>query len=44
MRLSKDSRIQVVSEKAPKISFRKIIRQEIEECGHVLKQFIKAIQ
>jgi hypothetical protein len=35
----KDSRIQEVSEIGLKISSRKIIRKDMEECGHVLKQF-----
>jgi hypothetical protein len=39
MRLSKDSRIQVVREIGPK---NYLIIQDMEECGHVLKQFIQS--
>ncbi len=41
MWLSKDSTIEVVSDKGPKISSQKIIRRDTEECGHVLKQLIQ---
>ncbi len=43
MQLSKDSRIKVVSEigrkLVPKNHFNRL---DMEECGHVLKQFIKS--